>query len=270
MAWVKEVKKMLKIYYLFCKNCLMAQMEYRFNFFVGVIVESGFVLSKLIYIFVIYQSGLIIEGLSRDSILLFSGTFMLVTGVYVSLFVVNFFKISEDYIHEGKLDLYITKPISLQFLTTMRYIDFGLAIPNLIVGSVLLVMGWSRLGIEVSLANIAGYTLFLIGGIVISYTVMLIPHLFSFWFIKTSAVNDLSNDIWEFGHMPARIYGKTIQIIGIYIIPLFLASNFGPLYLLNQLSMVNMMWGILAPLALLLLTRLLWKAAVRNYSSASS
>src|SRR5512139_1641786 len=121
-AIIREIRKHLVIYGLFVKNSLMAQMEYRFNFIGNLSMEAGYLLVKLSYVIVVYRSGAKINGLSPDEILLFIGTFVTLTGVYAGMFMINNFGLRGK-IKDGDLDLLLTKPVSLQFMATLRSAD---------------------------------------------------------------------------------------------------------------------------------------------------
>src|SRR5512147_2075321 len=90
---LREIKKHLQIYFLFVKNSMMAQMEYRFNFIGNMAMETGYLFVKLSYIVVIYRSGVSINGLQPDEILLFIDTFITLTGVYAGMFMINNFQL---------------------------------------------------------------------------------------------------------------------------------------------------------------------------------
>ncbi|WP_242861439.1 ABC transporter permease [Cellulosilyticum ruminicola] len=266
---MREIKRYLKIYKLFIKNCLMAQMEYRINFITGVIVESGYLLAKALYAIVVYSTGVSIGGLSSDAILLFIGTYTMMTGIYMGLFYVNFQKIPE-YVRDGSLDLYITKPISTQFMVTMRYFDFGMPIPSIIGGLTMIVIGWRRLNIGITPLHIIGFIGFMLTGILLTYSIFLLPQILSFWTVKTSGVNDISNALWDFNNMPKGIYSKRVQQFGTFVIPIFLISNCSPLVILDKLSIGESVWAISATILFFILSRFLFYKAMRNYSSASS
>src|SRR5512140_1236452 len=102
-----EFKKHLFIYLLCVKNSVMVQMEYRFNFIGNLSMETGYLLSKLSYVVVVYRSGVKINGLSPDEILLFIGTFVAMTGIYAGLFMINNFSLRAK-IRDGDLDLLLT------------------------------------------------------------------------------------------------------------------------------------------------------------------
>lgn len=191
------------------------------------------------------------------------------TGIYAGLFAMNFMSIPE-YIRTGNLDLLITKPVSLQFIVTLRHIDFGLAIPDIIAGIIMIICGWGKLGIPLSAYNILGFCAFAISGIIILYSLFLLPRLLAFFIVNTSSINEVTESFWEFNNMPMLIYSKWVQNIGIFVLPVFLISNFSPLFILNRLNGVYIIWGIVAPLILFAIVRVLWKFSIKNYSSASS
>lgn len=244
-------------------------MEYRINFISGIAVECGYLLAKMLYVIVIYRVGVKINGLTPDAILMFIGTYIIMTGLYMGLFAVNFAALP-NYIRDGTLDIFITKPISLQFITTLRYVDFGMPIPNIIAGVILIVVGWDKVGIPATFLNIIGFIFFIIGGVFINYALFLIPQLLSFWTVKTGGVNEISNALWDFNNMPMGIYNKWIQRIGTFLIPVFLITNYSPLLVLGKLSYFYIIWGTVTPVVLMIICRQLWNFAVRNYTSASS
>lgn len=101
-ALVLELRKHLFIYLLLVKNSLIAQMEFRSNFFVAIGLEVVFVIVRLAYLLVIYQNGIVLVGIPPSGMLLFLGSFYLVTGLFNGLFLGNIFDIP-DYVGAGTL-----------------------------------------------------------------------------------------------------------------------------------------------------------------------
>ncbi|WP_342549085.1 ABC-2 family transporter protein [Paenibacillus sp. FSL P2-0089] len=264
---LRSLRKYGFIYSLFIKNSLMSQMEYRVNFLMGLLVETSYLFAKFLYVIIVYEAGLTLDGVPIDAILLFIGTYTLMTGIYWGLFAINFVQIPE-HVRTGSLDILLTKPISLQFMMTLRNVDFGLAIPNVLGGVTMVVVGWRRLGLPADAASIGGFIFFLVLGLFVTYTLFLIPQLLSFWFIQIAAVNDISNGLFELNNMPMMIYSKWIQRIGIFIIPVLLITNFSPLFVLDRLHPGLFLWAILSPILLLGITRWIWSKAIRNYNSS--
>lgn len=270
---MKEILRIFKIhiiiYWIFIKNNIMAQMEYRVNFISGIIMELGYLFVKLLYVWVIFKSGAKINGYSSSEFLVFAGTFIILTGFHAGLFMVNFLSI-RTLVREGMLDFFIVKPVSLQFMATFRRSDFGLFLTDVIAGIVILVFGIFKLQYELTLIQIFGFIMFLACGIIIGYSLFLIPQILSFWFVNTTAIGETFNSLWDINSVPMVVFNKFVQNIGVFIVPIFVVTNFPAIFILQKMSSVYFVWGLIAPFITFTLTRLFWKIAVRNYSSASS
>lgn len=262
------IKRYILLILVFAKNSLAGQLEYRINFFTGIFVEIGFMLSKLTYVALIYSVNVNINGMSPDYILIFIGTYAIMTGIYMS-FYPNFCNIS-NYIKEGTLDIYLTKPVSPLFMITFRYIDFAMPIPNIIGGIILVVIGWKRCGFEVNIYNILMFIVFLILGTILTYAIFLLPRLIAFWTVSTNGITQISDSAWDFNNMPMKIYNRVIQNIGCFLFPVFLITNMPGLLLGGEVSKVFFIWSIIAPFLILTITIFIWKLAIKRYSSASS
>ena len=141
---MKRIGRYCKLLGIFAKYSLMSALEYRVNFVTGVTVEMGWMVIKLLYVAIVYKAGINIGILTPDHILLFVGTYMLMTGVFM-LYWGNFSSLP-GMVQQGELDLYIVKPVSLQFLVTMRRLDFAYLLPELIAGTAMIVTGWRLAG----------------------------------------------------------------------------------------------------------------------------
>ena len=264
-----ELKKHFTIYVLFVKNSIMAQMEYRFNFIGNLAMETGYLFAKLSYVVVVYRSGVKINGLSADEILLFIGTFIALTAVYAGMFMINNFGLRGK-IKDGDLDLLLTKPVSLQFMATLRQSDMTIFSVDIIAGAVCVVIAWSRLQIPVTLATVGGYLAFFVLSSLVSYSLFLLPQILSFWLMNTSAIAEITDSFWDFNSMPMAIYSRWIQQIGVFILPIFVVTNFPPLYVLGKMPPVYLAWALCLPVLLLMVVRLVWERGVKQYNSASS
>ena len=265
---MKKIGRYVKLMGVFAKYSLMSALEYRINFVTGVSVEMGWMIIKLLYVAIIYKAGTNIGILTPDHILLFVGTYMLMTGVYM-LYFGNFASLP-GMVQQGELDLYIVKPVSLQFLVTMRRLDFALLLPNLIVGMIMIITGWYLAGLPVGVIPILGFIFYLVCGCLLTYSLFLLPNLLSFWIVSVGGITDISSALWDFNNMPSRIYGKWMRRIGTYILPIFVITNFPGLFLMGELSIPDCIWGAAAPILFFTASHVLWKTALRKYSSASS
>lgn len=265
--WVLEIRKHIRVGLFFMRGHLAAQMEYRANFVTGIAMEIGYLLVKLMYAFVIYRSGTTVMGLTPDEVLLFTGTFVMMTGIYAGLIMMNLFAL-RHLIRDGTLDLYITKPVSLQFMITMRRSDLGLMLVDGLAGLAIIVVALVRLGSTFSLWRLFGFAGYMVAGGMAAYGLFVLPNLLGFWFPGTD-IATFTDPFWDFNSMPMGIYHRAVQDIGMIVLPIFLVTNFPALYLMDKLTPAMAVWGMVAPLLLLVLTRLVFKRAIRRYESAS-
>lgn len=267
--YLNQLKRYLQLYKVFVKNSLAASMEYRANFVMAFFVECAYLFIKSLYIIVSYQTDLRVNGLTPDSILLFIGTYTFITGIMSFEYFPNFLKIP-GYIQDGSLDVFLTKPVSLQFMVSFRYVDFGWALPNIIGGIAMIVVSFCRMGLRPSAGAMIGFVVYNISAIILTYSLLFLPELLAFWFVKTQWLQQITYAIWDFNNMPMMIYGRAIRNVGTYIIPFFVITNFPPLFILGQLSIPNIIWGLAIPMIALIITRIVWKIAIVRYESASS
>ena len=265
----RELSKHIRIYILFVKFSIMAQMEYRANFLGNMSMEVGYLFAKLSYVVVVYRSGVKINGLSPDEILLFIGTFVTLTGFYAGLFMINNFQLRGK-IKDGDLDLLLTKPISLQFMATLRQVDATIFCVDFIAGLVMVAIAWARLGLPVTPFTVGGYAGFFVLSCLVSYSLFLLPQILSFWLMNTSAIAEISDSFWDFNSMPMDIYNRWIQQIGIFVLPIFVITNFPAMFVLHKMPPMYLGWSLLLPILLLAIVRSLWSKGLRSYSSASS
>ncbi|AEY66953.1 ABC-2 family transporter protein [Clostridium sp. BNL1100] len=266
---LKVIKKHIIVYWIFVKNNLMAQMEYRVNFFSGIAMEIGYLFVKLLYVIVIFRSGANINGFTPNELLVFAGTFIILTGFHAGLFMVNFMSM-RTLVREGMLDFYMVKPVSVQFIATLRRSDMGLFVTDVTAGIILVALGVIRMKLSLTILQILGYAMFVACGVAIGYSLFLIPQILTFWFINTSAIGETFNSFWDINNVPMVVFSKWFQRIGIFVIPIFVVTNFPALFILDKMSPLYFAWGLIAPVVAFVLVRLLWKVAIRNYSSASS
>jgi ABC-2 type transport system permease protein len=266
---LREIKKHLIIYGLFIRSSVMSQMEYRWNFIGNLAMEAGYLCVKLSYVVVVYRSGVTINGFSPDAILLFTGTFVTLTGGYAGLFMLNNFSLRTT-IKDGNLDLLMTKPVSLQFLVTMRRTDLTILGVDVIAGAIIVAIAWTRLGIAVTFVNVGGYLALLVISLLVGYSLFLLPNLLSFWLLNTSSIAHITDSFWDFNSMPMIIYSQWIRLVGVFIVPIFVLTNFPALFVLKEMPTSYLLWATLLPLILLFIVRRVWLRGLRNYNSASS
>ncbi|MCK5128243.1 MAG: ABC-2 family transporter protein [Clostridiales bacterium] len=266
MKILKRMHWYLKLLFLFMKLSLQSQLEYRLNFLAGASVEIACLFIKLVYLILVSRTGESIGFLTPDMIMIFIGTYIFMTGMWMLFRGINSIP---SIVLRGELDVLMTKPGSLQFLQTFGSFDLAKTFPNVIAGIVLIIIGWSNTTIAASFANITGFLFFIVCGIILTYSFSLIAALLVFWITSRNAVLTLYAALWDFNNMPMAIYPKTMQLIGTFIIPIFVIFNWSGLFILGQLDMFRIIYGAVIPIIVFVLSRMMWKRGIMRYYSAN-
>lgn len=131
-------------------------------------------------------------------------------------------------------------------------------------------IAWSRLGIPVTFYTVGGYLEFLTLSTLVSYSLFFLPQILSFWMMNTSSIAEITGSFWDFNNMPMDIYHNWIKQMGVFILSIFVVTNFPPMFVLNKLPPLYMVWVFVLPLVLLWLVRTVWKRGQRTCSELNA
>lgn len=257
----------LKLYGCFVKNSIQAQMQFKANFILSVCTELGFVTAKALYIIVLFSAGYAVNGMQPEQMLMFIGSYTLITGVMDAVYYPNMAAIPE-YVRTAELDLYLTKPAASLFFISFRKFDLGLGVPNAAAGLAMVIASWRMCGVPCSVGTVGGFLFYTLVGCVLSYPVLLIPVLLCFWTVRSDSLMSMVWGLWDSNNVPMTVYDRFVRRIGIFVIPIFVITNFGPLYVFGLLPWTYGVYSLFAVFLFGGLAVLLWRAALRHYSSA--
>jgi ABC-2 type transport system permease protein len=127
------MRRYIRLYYYFFKNCLMREIEFRFNLAVWTVMN--FLWFGLVFVSVelIFGQVELIAGWQRKEVLLLVCVTALFSDFFHTFFMQNLKRFSR-LIRHGELDLALLKPINLRFLVSARYFEFD-HYPRMIVRS---------------------------------------------------------------------------------------------------------------------------------------
>jgi ABC-2 type transport system permease protein len=265
---MREIAKHFRVYMALVRMNVMSQMEYRANFVTGIMMEIGYLAVKILYVVVAFSAGRSIAGFAPDEMLVFVGTFVTATGFYAGLYMMNFFQLSAI-VKDGSFDTLMTKPVSLQFMATLRRCDIGIFLVDTLAGIAMTIIGLSRLPGLPDFWRLLGYAFFLLCGSAVGYAIYLIPQTLVFKLVNSRALAGIVDSFWDFNNVPMIVYDKVGQTIGSYLVPMFVITSFPSLFALGRMTGAQLVWGALAPIVFVALSRLAWTKGLRNYSSAS-
>jgi ABC-2 type transport system permease protein len=258
------------VYRVMLRNSLVREMNFKLNFVLWLLVESLWFVGQLIFIGVIYSQIDALGDWTKWDMVLLVGTYQIVSQIFQAFFYLNLTNLPE-LVRTGKLDFVLLQPIDPQFTVSLR--QFGIdGVVNALVGIAIVGYSLFKLHLIPSAAQVLLYLVAIGFGISIHYAAMLALATISFWIVRTQGIIYGYYSIINLARYPDSMFKGLAKFVFSWVVPIVVVTNVPARILIHATANP---WPLLGHLALasvimLLACRLLWKAALSRYSSASS
>ncbi|KHG65608.1 ABC transporter permease [Thermus sp. 2.9] len=254
----------LRVYLLFLRLSLAAEMEYRLNFLLGLFSSALTLLGALFGLLLLYQGGYRPGGWAWEEALLVLAAFTLLQGLGSTLLAPNLNKIVE-HVQQGTLDFVLLKPLDPQFWLSLRvFSPWGLG--DFLLGVGLLLYGGSRLGL--GLGDYFLFAFYWLVGALILYSLWFLLATTSIWFVKIYNVTEVLRGLLEAGRFPASSYPALYRFFFTFVVPVAFLTTVPAEAALGRGEAPWVALGL--ALGLFLLARGFFRLALGSYTSASS
>lgn len=234
------------------------------SYFVGKILRFLFFLAMILAIFSHTKS---LAGYSKYQVIIFFLTAFLVDSLGQAFFR-GIYLFRQD-VQKANLDYIISKPINPLFFVLTRSTDI-LDIFFLVPVILLIIYVFFKLGILSSFLALLLYTLFI--GLSLLITSAL--HIMSA--ATTIFTMDSETFIWLYRSslfaalFPPEIFPRSVQHIFTFVMPIVVVVAFPAKAVLGLITLQNTLVGLAVAFVFFFGSLLLWKTALKHYSSASS
>lgn len=262
------MKRYLKLYWALFKNCLVREMEFRTHFILSNIISLFWAVAFIFSFVIIYQHVDSVNGWTQPQALLLLAIYFISDRIFDTFLEINLGNFV-FLVNNGELDFVLTKPVSAQFLVSLRRISFSFLI------SLLATMGLVVYLLKLYFSPIPVWQwliffILLISGVVISYALWFMSLLPVFWWGRVSNISHLFRVIHQFTRIPLDITGPVLRPLFTYLIPIIFVATVPAQSLIGTLNWSLAAFGIAAAIFLLWLSGQAWRFSLKHYSSASS
>jgi len=272
------MRRYLGIFLTFARACLVRDMTFRANFLLECVTSLGWMSMNLAFYLLVFTFTPEIgrgTGWTREPFFAFVATGLIVNSIVQAFFMPSAEELTEM-VRSGGLDSVLVQPLDAQFLLSLHRVEYS-SLANGLVGVGLL--GWAVSRFTEPPPAIAWllYPLLVACGVAILYALIIMlaaatillgrnQSLYDFWFYLTN-----------FSRYPAEIYagpwGGPIRMICTFVIPILLVVNVPARVIAQPFSAGS--WtlvggAVLAAAVMLVVSRLVFQAALAKYRSASS
>ncbi|MDD5199718.1 MAG: ABC-2 family transporter protein [Terrimicrobiaceae bacterium] len=264
------LRRYAEIYGIMLRNSLIREMSFKANFLLWMLVELLWFLGQIIFIQVIFGFTESVGGWTKWEMVLLIGTHQIIAQIFQAFFYMNVANIP-DLVRTGKMDFLLMLPVDAQFAASAK--QFGLDnLVNALVGVAFVLTAIWKLGVSVSVAQVALYLACIACGVAVHYGVMLGLSACSFWIVRADGLIHGYYNLFNIGRYPDVIYRGVFKFVFSWVLPIILVANV-PARVLARFAespgpAILQLFAVTA--GLLAVTRFVWQAALRRYGSASS
>lgn len=258
----------LRMYGYFVTQRFKILMEYRLNFFIGIVstmLQQGVSLAA-IWVVMSQIPGL--NGWNMHEVWLIYGLVVLGQSI-AHMFADNLWTIGWVYIRPGTFDRFMVRPINPLFhLLADRFCHDGIG--HFIFGAVL--VGYSLSALEITLTMLQ--LLYLVSAVLTAGAIFISLNLMTastaFFIVESIPITQIIFNVNEFARYPLTIYHPVIQFLLTWIIPFGFASYYPASYLLGRDVGLLACVGPLVAVILLFISYRVWLFGLRHYTSTGT
>jgi ABC-2 type transport system permease protein len=250
------------------RTSVATALQYRANFIIEAVLSFAWLAIALLPLIVLFEQRTSVAGWDQPSALIVMAYFMAVKAIMEGMVTPSLVSLVEK-IRSGAFDYVLLKPVDSQFMVSTAGYEPQKVI-DLVGAIILATYALSMRGVWPTAGQVGVGVLLLICGVLAMYSLWIICAAASFWVVRLDNLIYLLMAIFDTARWPIHVFRGAWRFIFTFIIPVAIMTTFPAMALLGQLSARTTLLTVGGSLAMLVVSRLIWRAAIRNYTSASS
>ena len=243
-------------------------MAYRANFMIEGALSLVWMGITLLPLIVLFEDRPQVAGWDASSALVLIAYFTALRALIEGLITPSLTDLVER-IRSGAFDYVLLKPMDAQAIMSASRCE-PWKVFDLLSAIALAVYAFARRGHGPGAAELGGGLVLLAAGAIAVYALWIACAAASFWVVRLDNLIYLLESVFDVARWPVQIFRGAWRIVFTFVIPVAVMTTFPAMALLGRLDARTALATIGGALAMLLVSRLLWRAAIRNYTSASS
>jgi ABC-2 type transport system permease protein len=250
------------------RTSIATAMQYRANFIIEGMLSVAWLAIALLPLLVVFEHRDKVAGWDQPSALIVMAYFVAVKAIMEGMVTPSLVTLVEK-IRSGAFDYVLLKPVDAQFIVSTAGYEPWKAI-DLIGAIALATYAFSLRGVYPSAAQVGIGIVLLAAGVLAMYSLWIICAAASFWVVRLDNLIYLLMAIFDTARWPIHVFRGAWRFVFTFVIPVAVMTTFPAMALLGRLSAQTTLLTIGGSLAMVMISRLIWRAAIRNYTSASS
>jgi ABC-2 type transport system permease protein len=243
-------------------------MAYRADFLIEGVMAIAWMGLTLLPLIVLFDGRQSVAGWDASSALIVIGFFMALRAILEGMISPSIVGLVEQ-IRSGAFDYVLLKPVDAQFMiSASRYEPWKIF--DLLAAVALVIYAFARRGTSPAIGDVALGVVLLGAGVLAMYSLWIVAAAVSFWVVRLDNLNYLLGAIFDTARWPVQVFRGAWRIVFTFVIPVAVMTTFPAMALLGRLDGETVLATFAGVIAMLAISRMVWRAAIRNYTSASS
>ncbi|CAD5897335.1 ABC transporter permease [Carnobacterium maltaromaticum] len=266
---MRNIKRILFMERIFISQDLKRVMEYKGDFFIGILGVSLTQLTNIFFLNIIFSTIPLLDGWSFKQILFIYGFSLIPKGLDHLLFD-NLWLVGYSLVRNGEFDKYLTRPLNPLFHVLVEKFQID-ALGELLIGIIFLASSIESVNITWSIVTIVLFIIGIICSTAIYTSVKIATAALAFWFKTSGHVIFMIYMLNDFAKYPTTIYNKIIRWTISYIIPFAFTAYYPARYFLTGENVLFNVGGLVVVSTIFLSgSIMIWNKGIKAYESAGS
>lgn len=264
-----SLKRHLTLYAALWKNSVTREMSFKGNFILWIVVELLWFGLQLSFVSVVFSQTDSVGTWTKWQMVLLVGASNFIQQLYQAFFLTNCTNLSE-LVRTGRMDFLLLLPVNSRFLVSLRVVDLG-AFVNAVFGLAVMIFAAGKLNLHPTPAQLAGFGILCVVGVLIHYSLMFILATVCFWTVRAQGIVWGYYNLFNIARMPDEAFRSGFKAVFSFALPVLLVSNLPVRVLANKLVSPGAL-GALVGIGLVwaVVSEFFWRYSIRRYTSASS
>lgn len=268
MKALTTASRNLRIIGQLLKTSVEAQAQYRVDFITQLVLAFFWAAWHIAPLWLVFELRPSVAGWTRPEAMLVMSAFLILKAMLEGLVMPNLNQLVEG-VRTGTFDFVLLKPADAQLLVSFAKILPAKGV-DFIAGIALAAWSIAALDPTPGVGRILAGILMLTAGALAIYAVWLMVICSAFWWVKVDNLSFLFTSVFDAARWPISVFRGWVRAVLTFVVPVALMTSYPAMAIVGRLSFEGGLSAWVFALALLVISRLVWRRALSAYASASS
>jgi len=244
------------------------ELQYRANFVASFASTCFYLLTALLTLSLFFRHATTLGGWDFWEVVVLLGVFNALSGLVEAVLRPGIGDLAAQ-VRSGNLDLVLSRPVDAQVFVTFRHIDIW-RLADILLGLGVSAYALVHMGHFPGTWQIIAFFLTFAAAALVVYAIWVTLMSLAFWFVSVENIATLFDAVFEGARYPVSAYPTALRFLFFYLLPVAWTTTIPASALTGRLNLPTALAAAGVGLGALVFSRLLWRAAIRRYTGASS